>query len=123
MRTVASGGFQRSVFDFTRAAADAAKEKVAAMRFGGRETGGEGVQGIDAVDEALGAQEIERAVDGGWRGLSAIAGQRAEDVVGASGPMGFEHDLENPAAQLGELLAPAFAQVASAAARVSAMQA
>ena len=63
------------------------------------DAGDEGVAALDAVDQAVVAQEVERAVDGDRRGPAAGRRGAVDDLVGAERLVAFEQDFEHLAAQ------------------------
>ena len=101
------------VFEFGDFAAGAADQELGgvtvavAVFFDAADEGGEA---LEAVDEALFAEEIEGAVDGGGGGGAAAFTEAFEEVVGAGGAVAFEDEAEDLAAQAGEAGAALFAQ-------------
>ncbi len=48
-------------------------------------TADEGIEALDAVDQALFEQEVERSVDGGGLYLFAVSGETFDQVIGLGG--------------------------------------
>jgi hypothetical protein len=71
--------------------------------------GDEGVAALDAVDEAVVAEKIERAVDRD-RCRTPMPGESLDDLVGAERAVGVQQRLEHVAAHRGEPLRAGGAQ-------------
>ena len=70
-----------------------------------------GVQRGNAVHQSLFQQEIEGAVHGRRRGLVAFGGQAVKNAVSTQRLMAFPHQLQHPAADIGQPHAALGAQV------------
>ncbi len=62
----------------------------------------EGVEALDTMDEALGEQEIQGAVDGGGLAATGQAAQAVQQGVGADRLGGLQDEAEDVAADGGE---------------------
>ncbi len=78
-----------------------------------------GVEGFEAVDQAVLHQEIERAIDGRRRRAAAVALQLLEQLVGADGRVAAPDQLQHAAADVGQPGAPAAAQCRGAVERLA----
>jgi hypothetical protein len=87
----------RRLADHAAALADQEHHEVAAGVI--VDAGDEGVAALDAVHEAVVAQEVERAVDGDRRRARAGRGGAVHDLVGAERLVALEQDLQHLAAQ------------------------
>ena len=96
-RNVAAG----RLADGTAALADQEHDEIVAAVI--MHAGDEGVAALDAVDEAVVAQKIERAVDRDRR-RAPMPGEALDDLVGAERAVAVQQRLEHLAAHRGEPL-------------------
>src|SRR5690606_32310381 len=92
-------GADLRAIDLRHRAAAGADQELAHMRLVGSRAADEGVERLDPVNEAVVAQEIERAIDGGRRGGAAVAAELLKDVVGADGRVAAPDELQNSSSQ------------------------
>ena len=78
----------------------------------------ESVEAVDAVDQALLHQELQRAVDGGRLRRAGPVAEGRQQVVGLDRAVAAPDQLQHPAAQRGEPGAAPAAQVFGAGERV-----
>ena len=69
------------------------------MRLAGMAAADEGVHALDAVDQAVLDQEVERAIDGGRRRAEVLVAQLVEQRIGADRLVARPDELEHAAAQ------------------------
>src|SRR6185437_16118457 len=82
------------IMQFLRRAAIAADDELALMRMAGIETGDEGIERFDAVDEFLLEEKIDGAID---RRRHRMATQPPQQPIGADRLTRFENELEDAA--------------------------
>ncbi len=70
----------------------------------------EGGQPLDLMDQALGRQEFQRAVDGGWRRGAAVFPHSIEQVIGAGWAGTVQDEPQNLAPLFRQPLLPLFAE-------------
>jgi hypothetical protein len=67
-------------------------------------------QSLDLVDETLGRQKLERAIDSGRRRRAAILAQPVEEIVGAGWPGVVENEAEDQAPLFRQAQVPSIAE-------------
>ena len=83
-------------------AATPAQEEGGVVRLVGHGAADEGVQAVDAMDEAVAHQKIQGAVDGRRSDAVALGAEGGQNVVGADRPMADPDDFEDAAADGGQ---------------------
>ncbi len=108
------GGFGFGIFDFGDLAAKAADQELGGVVVGVpgvAVAADEGVEALDAVNQALGDEKIEGTVDGGRLAAAVARAQAVQQGVGTDGLAGFKDEAKHVAADVGELGAAAGAEL------------
>ena len=64
-----------------------------------------GIAAFDAMDQRIGDQEIQRAINGDWSRACEMLCKLFDDLIGAERPVARQQRFQNPAADRRQFLA------------------